>query len=609
MQNEYIEFEKGTKYPIKDGDVSYTPDTFQDCGYILKDDEVVVDIDTLSHDKIKSMISMFNIKTQIVWTDRGAHLYFRKPQRFNRKERICALGFNIEYKHSKNTKAITIKRNGKLREIENENVREPLPNFFEDKGKYVELIGLSEGEGRNQALYAHKMQLNNMTGWNTILSFINNFIFDEPLDPKEFEEVSRQEIINKKENMENVIADGLLRELKMLSYGGRYYFKESKDGEFIDDESILKKIVYKRCDDVKTTFVDEVIKQMKYKCDVIPNDTVFKIKFNNGYLYEGEFVPIIIDEFTPYNIPIDYKIDAEPIKVVDDYLNHLTGGDEIYKDLLLEVLGHTLIVNPEFKRLLAKFFIFIGSGGNGKGTLLQIIKSILGTKNVTGMNIKELSDERYLSTFKGKLANLGDDIQDQAINDKDMKVLKNISTCDYISSRELYKQAESMYFTGSLIFTSNHLIKSFEKGKSYKRRVLWLPMYTVVKEEDKDPLFITNLTTRGSLEYWIRLIVEGYFRLYNNNQFTKSDKVDDFNKVYHEENNPYLMYLQDMEAEDFIDIPVKDVNQKVKEWCDENDEEFKQKMFIETLKELFNIDNSGQKKINGKNTKVYKKLD
>lgn len=609
MQNEYIEFEKGTKYPIKDGDVSYTPDTFQDCGYILKDDEVVVDIDTLSHDKIKSMISMFNIKTQIVWTDRGAHLYFRKPQRFNRKERICALGFNIEYKHSKNTKAITIKRNGKLREIENENVREPLPNFFEDKGKYVELIGLSEGEGRNQALYAHKMQLNNMTGWNTILSFINNFIFDEPLDPKEFEEVSRQEIINKKENMENVIADGLLKELKMLSYGGRYYFKENKNGEFIDDESILKKIVYKRCDDVKTTFVDEVIKQMKYKCDVIPNDTVFKIKFNNGYLYEGEFVPIIIDEFTPYNIPIDYKIDAEPIRVVDDYLNHLTGGDEIYKDLLLEVLGHTLIVNPEFKRLLAKFFIFIGSGGNGKGTLLQIIKSILGTQNVTGMNIKELSDERYLSTFKGKLANLGDDIQDQAINDKDMKVLKNISTCDYISSRELYKQAESMYFTGSLIFTSNHLIKSFEKGKSYKRRVLWLPMYTVVKEEDKDPLFITNLTARGSLEYWIRLIVEGYFRLYKNNQFTKSDKVDDFNKVYHEENNPYLMYLQDMEAEDFVDIPVKDVNQKVKDWCDENDEEFKQKMFIETLKELFNIDNSGQRKINGKNTKVYKKLD
>jgi len=106
-------------------------------------------------------------------------------------------------------------------------------------------------------------------------------------------------------------------------------------------------------------------------------------------------------------------------------------------------------------------------------------------------------------SFKGKLANLGDDIQDQAITDKDMKVLKNITTCDYISAREMYKNAESMYFTGSLIFTSNHLIKSFEKGKSYKRRVMWLPMYTEVDEDNKDPLFITKLTTPESIEYWI----------------------------------------------------------------------------------------------------------
>ena len=90
----------------------------------------------------------------------------------------------------------------------------------------------------------------------------------------------------------------------------------------------------------------------------------------------------------------------------------------------MEVLGHTLVVDPEFKRLLAKFFIFVGSGGNGKGTLLQIIRGILGGKNCTSMNIKQMSDERYLSQFKGKLANLGDDIQDSAINDKDMKVLK-----------------------------------------------------------------------------------------------------------------------------------------------------------------------------------------
>ncbi|MCP6606546.1 hypothetical protein NL500_30580, partial [Klebsiella pneumoniae] len=69
--------------------------------------------------------------------------------------------------------------------------------------------------------------------------------------------------------------------------------------------------------------------------------------------------------------------DAEPVKVVDDYLNHLSNNDEEYKKLILEVLAHTLIINKEFKRMLAKFFIFVGDGGNGKGTLLTIIRAIL----------------------------------------------------------------------------------------------------------------------------------------------------------------------------------------------------------------------------------------
>ena len=44
-----------------------------------------------------------------------------------------------------------------------------------------------------------------------------------------------------------------------------------------------------------------------------------------------------------------------------------------YRKRLLEILAHPLIIDKEFKRMLAKFFIFIGGGGNGKGTLLLII--------------------------------------------------------------------------------------------------------------------------------------------------------------------------------------------------------------------------------------------
>ena len=602
----YIEFEKGQKYANTINDISESHESFSDAGWILEDSDYVVDIDTLPKNLIKKLIVTFEIDTQIVWTDRGCHLYFKKLEGFKRgANQTSPLGFAYEIKHKGNTKAVTIKRNGKLREIENEGIRETAPFIFASRKKFDVLYGMEDGEGRNAALFSLRSKIAGESNWKKILNFVNENIFSEPLPESEMELLTREMKVTAEKGGEYDVATWLLSELDFLKYGERYFFKH--DGGYTHEEDILQRKVFQAVGSQPTRYVDEVIKQMKYRSKKIPQETVFNIRFKNGYLRDGKFVDIEIDEFSPYMIDVEYDPDAKPVKVVDDYINHLTKNDEDYRKLLMEVLGHTLIVNPEFKRLIAKFFIFIGEGGNGKGTLLQIIKQILGTNNVTGLSIKDLSDERYLTSFKGKLANLGDDIQDAAINDEDMKVLKNISTCDYISTRELYKSAENMYFTGSLIFTSNHLIKSFEKGVSYKRRVMWLPMFT--KVDKKDPLFITKLTTDESLRYWLRLILEGYMRLYKNKGFTQSEIVEKYNVEYHEENNPYLLYLSDMEAEDFTDEPVVEVSNECERWCDMNDIKYSKKMFYETLKEIMRVENTGTRRDNGTVIKVFKYID
>jgi putative DNA primase/helicase len=606
----YIEFLEGQKHSGNLTDTADTPDGFKDAGYLLTDQDLVIDIDNLGKDHIEAMIKAFNIRTQVVWTRRGAHLYFKKPQGFRRAQGICALGFPVEYKHNGNTKAITVKLNGQLRDTDNFGVREDMPWYLNTAQQYKDLLGMGDGDGRNNALYSAKRGMNNQPHWQTAVRFINEHVFAEPLPEKEVESIARFEAVPEaSKNNEFAVAEYLIKDLDYLRYGGNFYYKERGEEKYKADEPRLIQIIYDMCPGVQTRYIDEVIKQMQYRCRIVPNDTVFKIRFNNGYLQEGEFIPIKTDEFTPYMVDSTYNPDAEPVEIVDRYISHLTKNESEYRNLLMEVLGHCFIVNPEFKRLLAKFFIFVGSGGNGKGTLLQIIKGILGAENVTGMSIKELSDERYLSTLKGKLANLGDDIQDSAIDNKDMKVLKNITTCDYMSSRELYKQAESMYFTASLIFTSNHLIKSFEKGKSYKRRVMWLPMYTEVKEENKDPLFITKLTTPESVEYWIRLIVDGYMRLYKNLRFTTSPVVEAFNEEYHEENNPYLIYFKDIDMDTLIDLPIKDGYDRAEEWCRDNKIEFNKNMFRETLLEVYGVRTDGVKKINGATTRVFKKAE
>lgn len=599
----YLEFIPGQKHGVKNADISDTHEAFQDAGWVLEDSEVVIDIDDIPKELIQKVILHFEIKTQTVWTQRGAHLYFKKPSTFKRgANAISPLGFNFEIKHQGNTKAVTIKQNGKLREIENWGIREDVPEIFRLNRKYEELYGMDDGDGRNSALFRLRAKVGTVPEWRKILYFVNDYIFSEPLPPEELEILTREMRVEAEKDNEYQMASWIMQDLDFLRYGQRYYFKNG-NGDYDHNEADLVKKVFKYVGPQKTRYIDEVVKQMRYRARKIPQDTIFKIKFPNGYLEEGQFYELELQDFSPYNLQTEYDPEAEPVKVVDEYINHLTKGDKEYRNLLIEVLGHTLIVNPEFKRMLAKFFIFVGDGGNGKGTLLTIINKILGgSRNVSGMSIGELSDERYLPSFKGKLANLGDDIQDQAIDNKSMKVLKNISTCDFISTRELYRSAEDMYFTGSLIFTSNHVLKSWEKGESYKRRVMWLPMFTKVKK--KDPLFITNLTTDKALKYWTRLIVEGYQRLYENGSFTISQVVEDYNAEYHRENNPALDFIEDFTRESFVDKPIAEVFDTYKNWCEDNEVNYSKKMITDVVEQVFDLTRKPIK-INGKTTRCF----
>ena len=45
-------------------------------------------------------------------------------------------------------------------------------------------------------------------------------------------------------------------------------------------------------------------------------------------------------------------------------------------------------------------------------------------------------------------------MQDEAIDNEQMKALKNISTCDFVASRKLFEQSTDVELTISLIFTA-----------------------------------------------------------------------------------------------------------------------------------------------------------
>lgn len=604
----YIEFEKGQKFAKKGADITDIIDGYQDAGYVLTDKDLIIDIDNVDKKVIRKLIEVFDIKTQIVETGRGFHLYFRKPTGFRGAKAVTPIGFEVEFKHIKNTKAITIKRDGVMRAIENEGQREELPFIFtNDKRKLESLYGLEENDGRNPKLWKHKMSMNNHPDTMKILNFINDYVFAEPMDQSEFETVSREQKIDNDDKLTPYdVAQQVANMTKPVEFAGGIYYRDDYNNYIFDDNE-YKKVIFKISQNKDPYFINKVFETIKLDVEKLDDTEEFPVKFSNGVLQDGEFTEVEYKEFTPFVINTHYNEYAEPIRIVDDYLDNLTGNDEHYREIIEEILGYTFVTSAEQIKNLAKFFIFIGDGGNGKGTLLTIIRNILGSRNVSSLSIKNLAHERYFPSLKGKLANLGDDIEDEPINNERMKVLKNISTADDVSMRMLYKEAENIRLKTTLIFTSNSMIKSFEKGDSFQRRIMWLPMFSKPKEKDKH--FLSKITDDKAIEYWVKLAVQGYMRLYENEEFTVSKKVNEYNEMYHEENNNLIAFCEDHNRNDFLGLKSKDVNEKYEIWCDDNDKTpLSSTKLKEQLKKVYGI-SIKQKRINGTRTRVYAMLN
>ena len=599
----YIEFKPGEKYPGKDAEQSDTLTSFTDAGLMIQDEDVVVDIDDLSKDQIKQLIDRNAWQTETVWTNRGAHLYFHKPPGFSRAQGVTAFGFHAEYKTAKNTKAITVKQNGIARCVDNAGKRMEMPASL-IPGRYDLLVGLSESDGRNNKLFQHRKKIERIRNWKSIVTCINDVIFADPLPDEEIETICRDMMLTAEKDGECVIADAIMTDKRIVKYAESLYFYENEC--YKTDDNQLRRIIYEYCPGQKTRYIDEVFKQLDYRSPLVGTDKSFKIKLKNGVLFDGKFIEVDYKDFTPYYIPIEYHSDAAHMDIVDKYLDQLTNSDKDYESRLLEAIAHCLIVDKEFKRLLAKFFIFVGDGGNGKGTLLCVIRKIIGAVNCGGLSIRNMSDERYFNTLHGKLANLGDDIQDEPINNEQMKMLKNISTCDSVEIRKLYHNSVNVELSPTLIFTSNHVLKSFEKGDAYKRRVDWMPMFT--HPTKKEPDFITRLTADDALRYWMKLVVDAYFRLYKNKCFTESKMVSDYNKKYHEDNDSTILFVRDLEPDDVIGRRSPEIYEEYETWAEEIGEKALSVRSLKvTIRDLLNCELK-QKKVNGRNTKVYQAL-
>ena len=140
----------------------------------------------------------------------------------------------------------------------------------------------------------------------------------------------------------------------------------------------------------------------RISCEPVPE----YINVRNGMIHwlTGDLLPHSPVYSSTVQLPVDYDPKAKCPKF-DQFLSEVLPPDCI--DFIWELIGYTIYAGNPFHVAV----LLYGSGRNGKGTLIRVLKALLGERNISSVTLYELVENRFRSsTLYGKLANLAGDL-------------------------------------------------------------------------------------------------------------------------------------------------------------------------------------------------------
>lgn len=555
--NKYIEL-NDDKTPKTNFDTIVIDITkIDNAGILLNSNVVLVDFDG-DNENEKRIIEHIQTKypTLTVKTDRGVHLYYKRPKELKVSagaDKITVGGFQVDYKTGNKAYGI-VKRHGKERDrnkaiIDFETLTE-LPFILYPMPRAKNITGLKDGDGRNNALYAQLRYINNNPKYRDIrlleavAKFINEKIFDTPMGEKEVAnivnsvlkiDVDAQEEYQRDSTNVLELSRWVARKFEVKLYKEILYFRDGI--KFSRDENELRRRVYQKVQ-LKTTQWKELLSQLEVYAEKITHDD-FNVRIRNGIIVDDTVVNMDIG-FTPFYLDVKYDENAYD-KYVDDFINFIANGDKEIRNLIEEILGHTIMIN----NFPHKIFVLSGSGNNGKSTFVEMLTAFANNLS-SHIDITGFEDGTQVVSLIGKIINIADDIDPNYL--EKTKVLKTMASGNTITARAIYSQPVTIKNTATLVFTCNEVPVFKDKTEGIKRRLIIIPFENKVvnKIYDLDKL----LSSENAKSYILRLALEGVNRiLINHMELSKSKKVEDTLREYYIESDSVLGFLEEYEGE------------------------------------------------------------
>jgi len=240
------------------------------------------------------------------------------------------------------------------------------------------------------------------------------------------------------------------------------------------------------------------------------------------------------------------------------FLNQIMEGDAQRIDIIQEAFGYCLMPST----FLEKFFVLSGVGRNGKSTLLNVLRHMLGPDNVDSLTPEQLGDRYLVARLQSKFANLCADMSEIQRTQEGM--LKSIVSGEPIISDRKYKDAVQIRPRAKLFFAANLLPRFGDTSLGMWRRMILLPFNYIVPLDKVDVhLFAKLQKEMPGILLWA---IGGMVRLCSQKRFSASGICAKGVRDYRMQCFPILTFLEEC-TDGEGEATTRELWTAYKKWC------------------------------------------
>ena len=552
---------------------------FSEYAGILADNTVLVDIDDGEQSKILlKIVESLNLKCKVLATSRGAHFLFKTDHPMqNRTHCKLGIGLTADIKGGGRASYEVLKYDGKEREVLYDNSPyQILPKYLNPIKTNVSVLNMCEGEGRNNALFSYILPLQqnefSIDECRECIGIINDFVLKDPLSEDELAVVLRdgafekpQFFTSKGSFMFDKFAKYLLKADNIIKLNGKLYIY--RDGIYESGDEFIEAAMIEHIPNLSQSKRKEVLAYLNL---VVKKESTIAdanlIAFENGVL---NIVDDSFNDFSPEyiitnKIPHRYNPDAKS-DLLDGVMRKLACDDNAVLKLLYQSVGYCFYRRNE----LRKSFFLLGEKRNGKSTFLDMVSTLLGEDNTSNLDLCEIGDRFRTAELTGKLANIGDDINDEWVSNT--AIFKKVVSGDTVTVERKGKDPFKLRSFAKFFFSANSLPR-LGRGKDSRAvldRLVIIPFDAKFSKEDKDydPFIKYKLREEAVMEALIANAIPALRDVLIDQEFERCDRVTKNLEEFEKSNNPILEFYDELDKSDYLNEPVKYVYQKYNTFC------------------------------------------